>query len=459
MTRASTPSMNSTRRTKAPCAAPTTMAPTCALPAGASAHAQPGGRHRILVMAHAHPDFSLGGGEIAAYNLFNAYQKDADVQEAWFLARADRGRGATGQISLRRPNEYLWEQAVHDWHRMKALHQDSLVTWFADLIRALKPTAVHTHHYAHLGLEYLRVIKQVDPTIKILMTLHEYMAICRNQGQMIRTGSFRLCGRSSPDDCSRCFPDATPEDFWLRKHYFTSHFDLVDHFVSPSEFLRQRYVDWGLEGDRITVIENGQADEEPLPPRSLAAGEKRNRFGFFGQITPYKGLDVVLEALALLKEEDGDMAVLEVHGANLELQPEEYRKKVERLRAPLMERGVVQWVGPYQPHELRRRMGGVDWVVVPSIWWENSPMVIQEAFLCGRPLVVSDIGGMKEKVKHGGNGVHASVGNALQWKSALKSCATGTNGYDVLLSGIARPNSHRVTAKLHFNLIDNAGNS
>ena len=205
-------------------------------------------------MSHAHPDFSLGGGELAAYNLFKAYREAPGVEEAWFLARADRGHGATGGISLRRPGEYLWEQAVHDWHRMKALHQESVVTWFADLIRALKPTAVHTHHYAHLGLEYLRVIKQVDPNIQIWMTLHEYMAICRNQGQMIKTGSFRLCSRSSPDDCSRCFPDTPPEDFWLRKHYFMSHFDGVDRFVSPSEFLRQRYIDWGLSPDKITVI-------------------------------------------------------------------------------------------------------------------------------------------------------------------------------------------------------------
>ena len=450
MTRVSTRTMNGVRRKPVPSAAPTTGVPT-GTPAGT--------RHRILVMAHAHPDFSLGGGEIAAYKLFKAYREDTAVQEAWFLARADRGRGATGQISLRRPNEYLWEQAVHDWHRMKALHQESVVTWFADLIRALKPTAVHTHHYAHLGLEYLRVIKQVDPAIKIVMTLHEYMAICRNQGQMIKTGSFRLCSRSSPDDCPRCFPDTTPEDFWLRKHYFMSHFDLVDEFVSPSAFLKQRYVDWGLNADKITVIENGQADEEPLPPRPLAAGETRSRFGFFGQITPYKGLDVVLEALALLKKEDSDRIVLEVHGANLELQPEEYRNKVERLRAPLMERGVVQWVGPYQPHELRSRMAGVDWVVVPSIWWENSPMVIQEAFVCGRPLVASDIGGMKEKVRDGCDGVHASVGNALQWKAALMSAATSTQNYDALVAGIARPECHRITARRHCDLMAKAGRS
>ena len=319
--------------------------------------------HRILVMAHAHPDFSLGGGEIAAYNLFKAYREQPSVQKAWFLARADRGRGVTGSISLRRPDEYLWEQAVHDWHMMKAAHQESLTTWFADLVRALKPTVVHTHHYAHLGLEYLRVIKQVDPGIRIVLTLHEYMAICSNHGQMIKTGSFKLCSRESYDECRQCFPDKTAEDFWLRKHYFQSHFKLVDQFVSPSEFLRQRYIDWGLAPEKIVVIENGQSDEPALPPRPLAEGETRNRFGFFGQINPYKGLDVVLQALHEMPKADRKKIVLEVHGANLELQAAEYREKVEALREPFGQAGrgamgrPVSAARTAQPHG-GRRLGG-----------------------------------------------------------------------------------------------------
>jgi glycosyltransferase involved in cell wall biosynthesis len=101
-------------------------------------------------------------------------------------------------------------------------------------------------------------------------------------------------------------------------------------------------------------------------------------------------------------------------------------------------------------------MAGVDWVVVPSIWWENSPMVIQEAFVCGRPLVVSDIGGMKEKVRDGVDGVHAAVGNALQWKSVLMNCATSKKIHDLLRSGIARPNDHRSTARRHCELMTKA---
>ena len=403
-------------------------------------------KHRILTMAHAHPDFSLGGGEIAAYNLYKAYKANPDVEASWFLGRADRGRGTTGQISLRRPDEYLWEQGVASWHSMTAAHPESVTTWFADLLRALKPTVVHTHHYAHLGLEYLRVVKEVDPSIKLVMTLHEYMAICQNNGQMIKTGSFNLCSRSSPDECRACFPNHTVEDFWLRKHRFMGFFDLVDQFVSPSEFLKQRYVDWGLPADKIAVIENGQSDEPPLPPRPLAEGEKRNRFGFFGQINPFKGLDVVLRALNDMTPEERKQIVLEVHGANLENQTPEFQEKIEKLCTPLIEEGVVQWVGPYQPHELRDRMTGVDWVVVPSIWWENSPMVIQEAYACGRPLLVSDIGGMREKIKDQHDGLHVTVSSSLEWKRKL-IIAVSHDKWDKLKKNITKPLSHKMSAQ------------
>jgi glycosyltransferase involved in cell wall biosynthesis len=407
-------------------------------------------KHRILVMSHAHPDFSLGGGEIAAYNLFKAYRQHPRTEKVWFLARADRGRGATGQISQRRENEFLWEQSVNDWHRIKAAHQDSLTTWLTDLIRGLRPTVIHTHHYAHLGLEYLRIIKQIDPTIQIIMTLHEYMAICRHNGQMIKVGSQNLCTSATPDECHQCFPKQSAEDFWLREHFIKSYFSLVDHFVSPSEFLRQRYIQWGVAAEKIVMIENGQADELPLAPRTLADGETRYRFGYFGQINPFKGLTVLLEALRAMPEADRHKVVLEVHGANLELQTSEMQQKVKTLVDPLLEKGVVRWVGPYRPEDLSSRMAHVDWVVIPSIWWENSPMVIQEAFVHGRPVIGSDIGGMKEKISHGINGLHVPVGNTLLWAETFAKVSKYTTQWDKLREGIQRPASHEECANAHM---------
>lgn len=414
---------------------------------------------RILVMAHAHPDFSLGGGEIAAFNLFHAYRGHPQVFEAWFLGRAERGgKAASGAIGLRRENEYLWDQAIGDWHLMKAAHRESALQGFTELLRALRPTIVHSHHYMHLGLEFLRAVRQVDPRIRIWLTLHEYMAICRNNGQMIKTDGRTLCSRSSPEECRRCFPQHSAEDFWLRRHFFMRHFDLVDRFIAPSAFLRQRYIDWGIAPDRIEVIENGQADEAPLPPRPIEQGEPRNRFGFFGQITPYKGLDVVLAALAQMKRSQRRRIVLEVHGANLDKQTEAYRQRMEALRAPLMDEGVVQWVGPYQPHEARSRMAGVDWVLVPSIWWENSPMVIQEAFLCGRPLLVSDIGGMAEKVRHEVDGLHVANANSGAWGQALRRGIGEEGLWERLRAGIRTPDSHVLVARRHLDQVVSSAN-
>lgn len=406
------------------------------------------GGERILVMSHAHPDFSLGGGEIAAHNLFKAYRQHPDVEDAWFLGRVDRGRGATGIIGKRRENEYIWEQGIADW-TMKAAHRESVQTWFADLVRAVRPTIVHAHHYVHLGLDFLRVAREIDPEIRIFLTLHEYVAICANNGQMVKTNG-RLCSRESIDECRMCFPERTPEDFWLRKHFFKGNFDLVDGFVSPSAFLRQRYIDWGIAEDKIIVIENGQSDEDPIPPRRLGEGGTRNRFGYFGQINPFKGLDVILAALHSMTVDQRSTIVVEVHGANLELQSGEYQEKIERLREPLMEEGVLRWAGPYQPHELRSRMAGVDWTIIPSTWWENSPMVIQESFTSGRPLIVSNIGGMAEKVGDGVTGHHVSVGNYLGWAETILERAQDIEHWDQLRSNIQQPITYNDCADEHL---------
>jgi glycosyltransferase involved in cell wall biosynthesis len=64
-------------------------------------------------------------------------------------------------------------------------------------------------------------------------------------------------------------------------------------------------------------------------------------------------------------------------------------------------------------------MQSVDVIVTPSIWWENSPVVIQEALRNRRPIICSDIGGMAEKVRDGVDGLHFPVGNAVALASLL----------------------------------------
>ena len=67
---------------------------------------------------------------------------------------------------------------------------------------------------------------------------------------------------------------------------------------------------------------------------------------------------------------------------------------------------------PYELSDLDRLMATVDWVVVPSTWWEIFGMVVSEAFLFGKPVICSNIGGIGERVRDGVNGLHFAVGSS-----------------------------------------------
>ena len=155
-----------------------------------------------------------------------------------------------------------------------------------------------------------------------------------------------------------------------------------------------------------------------------AADGARNRIGFFGQLNHFKGVDVLLKAMAQLGERGVD-AHLWLHGANLELQPQEFRDDFDALLEQDHDGpNNVTLAGKYDHDDLPRLMAEVDWVVVPSRWWENSPLVIQEAFLHERPVICSDIGGMAEKVTDGVNGLHFRAGDARSLARVLERAIT-----------------------------------
>jgi glycosyltransferase involved in cell wall biosynthesis len=123
-----------------------------------------------------------------------------------------------------------------------------------------------------------------------------------------------------------------------------------------------------------------------------------------------------------------------MHGANLDLQPSEFQRQVEDLLIACEDTATL--VGRYEPDELPGLMANVDWVVVPSIWWENSPLVIQEAFLHGRPVICSDIGGMAEKVTDGVNGLYFRARNPASLASTIRRATMTQNVWHSLRKGI-----------------------
>jgi glycosyltransferase involved in cell wall biosynthesis len=388
---------------------------------------------RIAIFSHAHPNFSKGGGEIAAYSLFEGINA-LPGHEAWFIGRAEQQMLHLGSpVASLNAREYLIGSNA-DIPRLSAtlaLGEDSD---FADMLRTIDPDVIHFHHYVFLGLEMIHAAKRICPRAKIVLTLHEFIGICLNSGQMIKTDG-RLCYRSSPRECHGCFPQTSMEDIFLREVYVKSFFDLVDTFVSPSDFLKDRYVTWGLPADKIIVIENGLEDGHRLPPRRLPEGKQRGRFAYFGQINHFKGIDLILEAFLGLPKAVRKQVSLDIYGSGLEYQQEDFRNKVGELlrQADKQAERMVRFHGAYEREELGGLMEGVDWVVMGSKWWENSPVVIQEAFKFGRPVICPDIGGMAEKVQPGLGGLNFRARDSLSLQNLIVDITEGQVDYDALV--------------------------
>jgi glycosyltransferase involved in cell wall biosynthesis len=109
-----------------------------------------------------------------------------------------------------------------------------------------------------------------------------------------------------------------------------------------------------------------------------------------------KGISVLLAAAKELALQDVSNLSIEIYG-DYSNQPIEFQKSV--VSEIELASSNVWYRGPYDNAQVLRLMASVDAVLVPSIWWENSPVVIQEAFAARKPVLCSNIGGMAEKVQ------------------------------------------------------------
>jgi len=360
---------------------------------------------KVLMVSHGHPDHSAGGGEIAAYNLHKALN-DSKGYESVFFARHGNPElihGGTPFAGTGRPGEVLFYATMPDWFRFS--QPDKAAVWrdFREMLSVYRPDIVHFHHYFQLGLELIREVRNFDPSIKVILTLHEYMAICNNEGQMVKPDTGALCFESSPSECARCFSNRNAQDFFLREQFIKSHFEVVDRFIAPSEFLKQRYVDWGIDAGRIEVVENLLSGKSETRVESATQSDKL-RLAYFGQINRFKGLDLLIKAVCQLPRNVQRRIRLDINGSGLKNQPQKLQDIVSDGLEELGD--TVRLRGKYTSRELGRLLAETDWMIVPSQWWENSPVVIMEAKRHGVPVICSDIGGMAEKIEHGRTGRH-----------------------------------------------------
>jgi glycosyltransferase involved in cell wall biosynthesis len=393
---------------------------------------------RVLTLVHNHPHFHPGGAEIHALEIHRA-MKESDRFEPLLLAAAPgwdfptRSNRSLYRLRSDDPSELLWAVDDFDHFHLTGRDKESYTRDLRSVLERFEPHVVHVQHFLQLGLDALTEIRMSGPDVPIVFTLHEFLPICHSRGIMLRRGTTERCSGSSPWRCHQCFPEHSPEEFFLRDKFVRAQLEHVDLFLAPSHALKSRYVDWGIPADRIRFQDYGR---QAPPRRSIVpvSSVDTRRFVFLGQVMRHKGILVLLQAMQILARRRRDDITLAICGTNLHFDGDEYVREVGETIEALEGRVVLR--GGYEPHEIPSLLEGMAWVVVPSIWWENSPLVIQEAFANGRPVLCSDIGGMAEKVRHEVDGLHFRAGDPVALADTMEKVAGNDDLWERLHSGI-----------------------
>jgi glycosyltransferase involved in cell wall biosynthesis len=186
-------------------------------------------------------------------------------------------------------------------------------------------------------------------------------------------------------------------------------FEQVDLFVAPSPSIAGQFRELGLDPKRIKVSDYGF---RPAPRLRRRPRRAPLQIGFVGTLVWHKGVHVLIEAARRL---DPSAYELVLYG-DLRTFPDyvaELRRRAEGL--------PVRFMGGFDSTATSEIYGQFDLLVVPSLWLENSPLVIHEAFQAGVPVVGSRMGGTVDLVAHGEWGLLYDATSPESLASALAS--------------------------------------
>ncbi len=173
----------------------------------------------VCILAHSHPDFSKGGGEMAAYRQFQTMR--AAGRRVAFVGACEVGTAYAAQ----RPIEPVMRQAEDEHVYFFAGMAEDRLAWddatqrrvLVEFLAGLGCDVYHLHHYWRVGVDLIHDLMEARPDATFVITLHEMLAICVHHGQMVKTRSRELCRRETPLNCLACYPDQTLDRFAFRK--------------------------------------------------------------------------------------------------------------------------------------------------------------------------------------------------------------------------------------------------
>ena len=414
---------------------------------------------RVLLATHLFPPEHTAGTELYTAELASrlagrghqvtVFTTHKDVGREDLSVREYSHRGA--RVVELTNNLYL-EDFRETWDR------PAVTARFEALLDELAPDVLHAQHLLYLSVGCLEAARRRG--VSVLFTLHDFWLECPRMGQLVHPEG-TICQRVDFARCGTCLPsfswrqsdlaratgralagvhaytgiDLAPlargalraargwrdstewsppagaeaqrfEDLArdrteeLRRRVLAS----VQRFLAPSRFLRERFVAWGIPAERIAHLPTG-VDRKTFAPRERERSD-RLRVTFLGTLVPLKGAHVLLEAWGRLAPEVRGRGELALFGPD-DHAPEYVAALGERAAAVGARLG-----GPLARGSVAATLARTDLLVVPSLWYENRPLVVLEALAARVPLVVSDLGGMGELVAPGVSGWRVAPGDA-----------------------------------------------
>jgi glycosyltransferase involved in cell wall biosynthesis len=418
-----------------------------------------------LRLLHAIHDFlprHRAGSEIYAFELSRALQSRSHHVSV-VAAEYDPAR-RHGSLHWREHGGVPVIEMVNNWafdSFAESYRSPRLNRSLEHVLRAVEPHVLHVHNLLNLSYDLPAVARAHG--IPTVATLHDYTLVCASGGQRLHVSERFLCRQIDPHRCARCFgespfqmqlaagrvlgrlppssrvwrvvrgvaraagkrhpalwgrlasvarrpgADVTAGDIEARLAAARRVFEDVDLFVAPSATLADEFRRLGVPDSKLRVSDNGFVHRPARPRAPRAPG--RLRVGFVGTLVWHKGVHVLLEAVTKLPRDHVEVKVF----GNLDVFPEYSRS----LRALAMDQPVT-FRGSFAPERVPEVYAEIDVLVVPSLWLENSPLVIHEAFMAGLPVVGSRIGGIPEFVAHEVSGLLVDPGSSDALARALQ---------------------------------------
>ena len=276
---------------------------------------------------------------------------------------------------------------------------------------------LHCIHPMRLG-EAMRAAKEAG--LKVVLHLMDYWMICPRATLQRVNGS--LCdGPDHGRNCATfCYQGSGMVEQLLKR--YADNFEtlgMVDAVLSHSRFLIEMFNQSGVDARGFVHCPNGFDYAKVKSNKRGCDRRETINFGFIGTLLPHKGVEVLVDAF---KRVPSDNVRLKIYGGCFQ-----EREYYSRLLAKAEEDKRIEFCGDYDLNNIARVLEEINVVVVPSLWYENAPLVISTAQAFGIPVIATKLGGMKEMVLDGINGFTFKLGDAADLADKIHLIAANPN--------------------------------